>query len=81
MKYYFNVRDGDRVTFDPEGQDLAGIEKAWMEAAGSIADILRDTFIRPAGKPDGRRLGIEVCDDTGPVLSVSVSFRSGTQGH
>lgn len=43
---HFNVRKGDRPSPDIEDQELVSIENAWAEAAGSIDDMVKDTFLR-----------------------------------
>lgn len=77
-RYYFNVRKGDRPSPDIEGQELASIENAWAEAAGSIGDMVRDTFLRSSRARF--QMAIEVCEDDRPVLLVKVSLAPHRQG-
>jgi hypothetical protein len=58
-RYYFDVREGDDVTSDDEGLELSGIEAAWVEAAHSLADILRDA-VRTRHQGADHRMAIEV---------------------
>ena len=74
-RYYFDVREGADVTSDDEGLELSGIEAAWVEAAHSLADILRDA-VRTRRQGADHRIAIEVRDGTGPVLAVKVTFEA-----
>ncbi len=71
-RYYFNVRKGDRPIPDIEGQELVSIENAWAEAAGSIGDMVKDTFL--SSSRVRFQMAIEVCEDDRPVLLVKVSL-------
>jgi len=70
-RYYFNVRQGDRIIPDVEGQELTSIENAWQEAAGAIGDKVKDIYLRRA---KSAAMAIEICDEGGPVLLVRVGF-------
>jgi hypothetical protein len=70
-RYYFDVRDDDKVTTDDEGVLLDGIETVKKEAATALADIARDVI------PGATRrvLTIEVRDDTKrPLLEARLVF-------
>jgi hypothetical protein len=73
MRYFFDLQEGDDVTPDDEGLELATIERAAAEAARSLADMARDTI---AKGPNGscHAMAIEVRDDIGPVLQVRFTF-------
>ena len=73
-RYYFNVRRGDLIVPDPEGLELTSIENAWAEAAGSIADLVKDVYLRNADNEVRPRMAIEVSDDNGPMLIVGVDL-------
>jgi hypothetical protein len=77
-RYYFNVRKGDRPIPDVEGQELVSIENAWAEAAGSIGDMVKDTFLRSSRARFP--MAIEVCEDDRPVLLVKISLALDRRG-
>ena len=63
-RYYFDIRDGDKLAPDEQGMDLPHVEVAQEEAARSLADMIRDNI-------SGQRLrhvAIEVRDQNGPVF-------------
>jgi hypothetical protein len=70
-RYYFDVREGNVVIADPEGQDMANIEAAEREAVEAAASIGRDHFV--TARTDA--LAIEVKDEQRQlVLIVTVSL-------
>lgn len=54
VRYFFDVRDGDALVRDDEGEELLNIADAQIEAAGTSADMAKDLSIRapaPSGHP------------------------------
>ena len=41
-RYFFDIRDGDEFIVDQEGTELPHVEAAQIEAAHSLADMVRD---------------------------------------
>lgn len=69
-RYYFDLRDGEKLAIDEEGVELPDIEAVQFEAARSLADMARE-----AAPPHGvRALAIEVRDASGPILKVLFTF-------
>jgi uncharacterized protein DUF6894 len=68
-RYYFDMREGDKVLADEEGIELSTIEAAQREAARTVGDMARDGLRRHPGGA-GDLMAIEVRDDSGPVLQV-----------
>jgi hypothetical protein len=66
-RYRFNVRHDERVFWDPESQELSGIEEAQAEALHALAEMAKDAI------PDtmNRELSVEVADDIGKPLLVA----------
>jgi 1-acyl-sn-glycerol-3-phosphate acyltransferase len=48
-RFYFHLRDGDKLVLDPEGTDLPDLDAAKREALLAARDILSDAI--KAGKP------------------------------
>jgi hypothetical protein len=69
--FHFHVRDGDRLTLDPDGADLPGLGAARAKASEAI----REAASRPLrpGQDLGRRR-FEIADASGRVLA-TVAFR------
>jgi hypothetical protein len=63
-RYFFDIREGDRVAIDEEGIEFSHVEAAQEEAARSLADLARD---RIACQPFCQ-MTIAVRDDDGPVV-------------
>jgi hypothetical protein len=42
MRYFFDIREGDKFVPDDEGIELPHVEAAQMEAARSLANLVRD---------------------------------------
>jgi hypothetical protein len=69
-RFYFDVSDGDRVTRDNDGLELASLEAAEREAKRGAAEMGRDTL--PKDCPE---LSVQVRDERGErVLTVTVSM-------
>ena len=69
--FYFHVRDGDRLTPDPDGADLPGLDAALAKAAEAIREAASRP-LRPGQDLSGRRF--EIADESGRVLA-TVGFR------
>lgn len=67
--YFFDTRDGDELTEDDLGLDYTGVDAVRAEAAKSLAELAND-----ADFMDGTRvLAVEVRDEAGPVLKVTMT--------
>lgn len=73
-RYYFDVRQGDQSYRDVEGLELVGVEEAWEEAAGIIADRVKDVFIKGDRRKTCQPIGVEVREGSGIAISLQVSF-------
>ena len=62
--YYFDIRDGNALSVDEEGLNLANRRAAEIEAALSLADSAKD--LPPSA--NGRGLAIEVRDAEGLIF-------------
>ena len=65
-RYYFDLREGDKLMADEEGLELRTVQRVQEEAARSLADTARDTVSRGPAQHD---MAIE-----GPVLEVKFTF-------
>jgi uncharacterized protein DUF6894 len=72
-RYYFDMREGDRIARDEEGMELSSLAKVQEEAARTLADIARD-LVRQYHDKNAHRLSVEVRDDEGSVLVVMCTF-------
>ena len=72
MRYYFDMREGERLALDDEGLELPSLAAAEQEAALSLADMAKDTV--RGERNVGQRLAIEVRNDAGPVLELKFTF-------
>lgn len=75
-QYHFDFQDDDAFIKDEEGMELPDIDSAQLEAARSLADMVKgaqDGDRIPAGHP----MSIEVRDAGGPLFSLRFSFRFG----
>jgi hypothetical protein len=63
-RYFFDIREGDKVAIDEEGKDLPSVEAAQEEAARSLADLARDKI----GCYPFCQMSIRVRDTDGPVV-------------
>ena len=71
-RYYFHVRDDEKLTPDHEGLEFADIAGAHHEAARAVSEILKDAM------PDGaeRVITIEVRDqDQRPLFRTTVRYQ------
>lgn len=59
MRYYFDLREGDRVIADEEGMELVGLQRVQEEAARSLADMARDRTLEHARDGVSHELAIE----------------------
>lgn len=65
-RYFFHVRDEDRLIEDQDGSELPDLEAARTEAAAAAREILAEQ-IRTGKEMSGR--SFEITDDTGKVLA------------
>ena len=71
-RFYFDVREGSRVTQDEQGWDLADLEAAEHQARITAADIAREHLA--SGKFD--EISVEARDEHRKcILTVSASMR------
>lgn len=71
-RFYFDISDGDANIPDEEGLQMPDAKAAEIEAANSLADVIRDAALTGRLAP----LSIEVFDeDREPVFRVSVEFK------
>jgi hypothetical protein len=70
---YFDLKDHNGLFPDEEGLDLRDLDAAQEEAAQSLSEMVRDAARTPTQDPI-QRMGIEVRDETGPVMHVRFSF-------
>ena len=68
--YYFDIRDGEALSVDEEGMDLADQRGAEMEAALSLADAAGGL----APLADIRDVAVEVRGIEGPIFRASFLF-------
>ena len=79
-RYYFDMRDGDSLAPDDEGILLPDIETVQQEAAVALAQMARD--VAPGVlKNGGRRMAIEVRDESGAVLKALFTFAADRRRH
>lgn len=69
-RYYFDSRDNERFVRDDEGVEITSFQEVKAEASRAMADFAKDVL--PGSIV--RMLAIEVRDDFGPVLRVSLRF-------
>ncbi|WP_440640785.1 DUF6894 family protein [Bradyrhizobium sp. PUT101] len=69
-RYYFDMRDNDVFVADDEGLAFSSVDEVKAQATTALAELAKDVL------PDSvlRTLAIEVRDDLGPVLRVSLRF-------
>ncbi|QIG92788.1 MULTISPECIES: DUF6894 family protein [unclassified Bradyrhizobium] len=72
-RYYFDLRDGEELAPDEEGLELNSMQAAQMEAAKSVADMVRDVVYQ-SQRVHNHRMAIEVRDDKGPVMQLKFTF-------
>ena len=71
MRYFFHVREGQELSRDQEGQELADVEAARREATNISREIMGEKLLH-GGPLNGRT--IEIADETGCVVD-TVSSR------
>jgi hypothetical protein len=69
-RYYFDTRDNDTFTPDDIGLEITSFDRVKAVASVAMADLARDVL--PGSVV--RNLAIEVRDNSGPVLRVSLMF-------
>ena len=70
-RYYFDVRDGDKLQTDDEGRDYSSLEAVQDEAAMSLAELAVETM---AKRGADHRMSVEVRNERGPLLNVTCTF-------
>jgi hypothetical protein len=69
-RYFFDIREGDKFVTDDEGMELPHVEAAQMEAARSLANMVRD-------KVDSlpfSLMAVHVRDSDGPVVEAKFEW-------
>ncbi len=67
MRFFFDIRDGDTLIEDPDGEEFSGVEAAQAEAIQAARELMAQDLL--AGKPlDGR--SFEICDDRRTLLRI-----------
>jgi hypothetical protein len=56
-RYYFDLREGDRLAVDEEGIELPDPQAVQLEAARSLADVAKNTAYTEAEAALGQRMG------------------------
>jgi hypothetical protein len=70
-RFYFDIRDGERVIADDAGLDLPDLGAARKLAARAVADMARDA----AGGEYPRTIAVEVRDGShAPLLAATASL-------
>jgi hypothetical protein len=73
-RFYFNIKDDDKLAIDEEGLDLPDLKAVQIEAARSLVDMARHTVWTKAETLFGHRMAVEVRDEYGPVLEAKFAF-------
>ena len=63
-RYFFNVRDGQKLFADSEGQDFPDVLEARSEAARTANEIMDQQALPDT--PDGWL--VDICDESGATL-------------
>lgn len=71
MRYFLNIRDGEKLLVDPDGAEFENVELAIEEARASARDLMAEK-LRNGEHVDGQRF--EICDADGAVVA-TVVFR------
>jgi hypothetical protein len=72
-RYHFHFREGDRITKDDEGMELADEEAAVREAMFAAKEMIAQALLR--GEPVPRQAEFDVTDSEGRHLcSLPFSF-------
>jgi len=72
-QYFFDLRSGDIVSRDDEGQELTDMDDAHSEAVKVLADALEEVLMQ--GFVD-QHVAVDVRDGIGPVLEVAAVVES-----
>jgi hypothetical protein len=67
-RYYFDMRNGEKLTLDEEGVEFPDLDAAKQEAALALADMALDVSLNPA------KISVEVRDDAGTVMRARMVF-------
>jgi hypothetical protein len=62
--YYFDFHDGHRHSFDDNGQEFPDVNRARVEAIGSLFDVARNMW---PGR-DRRDCVAHVCEESGRIV-------------
>jgi hypothetical protein len=65
-RYFFNVRDGEKVDEDPEGIDLDGLSAVENEAMTSAKEIIAEALL--SGRPAPLSHSFNVLDEEGRLI-------------
>ena len=65
MRYFFNIRDGEQISRDPEGSELPDPVAARFEARVIARDMMIER-LKAGQELDGQ--DIEIADETGNVV-------------
>ncbi|WJH38319.1 hypothetical protein N7E02_06630 (plasmid) [Aliirhizobium terrae] len=71
IRLFFNIREGERLSKDPEGAEFQDIEMARAEAVRSARELLSQRVLN-GEEIDGQ--SFELTDDNGAVVD-TVKFR------
>ncbi|GGG05945.1 MULTISPECIES: DUF6894 family protein [Rhizobium] len=71
IRFYFHIREGDRLFKDPEGAEFQNVETARAEAVRSARELLSQRVLN-GEEIDGQ--SFELTDDSGAVVD-TVKFR------
>ncbi|MGY8685407.1 hypothetical protein Q2941_47965 [Bradyrhizobium sp. UFLA05-153] len=72
IRYFFDIRDGAELYPDEEGLELANERVAELEAANTLAAMLKDA----PGLRDQQDMAIEVRSEVGPVFQIALVFEA-----
>ncbi|MBO0143315.1 hypothetical protein D3C87_1320790 [compost metagenome] len=70
-RYYFHIRDGDKIAHDPEGADFVDLASAEAEAVKSARELLSQRVF-DGELVDGQ--AFELTDENGSIAAV-VKFK------
>jgi hypothetical protein len=68
IRYYFDIRDDTGITPDEEGLEFDSQQEAEIEAALSLADMIKDSA------QSRRDISVEVRTATGRVFQAAIVF-------
>jgi hypothetical protein len=71
-KFYFHIRNGDRLARDAEGIELGDIDAVREEATVAAREMIAE-LVRQGGRIEGH--SIEVTDEKGGIV-LTIPFRS-----